>query len=238
MTDFNPQAIATIGHNAPPAEYEIFTEINDLYETAKDFCDGDAIASQETADAITKIMEYLHDAGKRADAMRVTEKKPHDDAAKAVQDKYNPYVQKDKGKVDKGKSACAALLAPWRTKLAREAAELAAAIRAEAERKTAEAQAAIQASAGNLAEREVAEYAAKEAKALTAQAKKAEAAPTGLVTKWIAVMENASEAIEWAYGRDPKRFNELAQSMADEAVRGGMRAVSGFVIKEEMRARV
>lgn len=52
--DFNPQAI--IGHNAPPPEELIFAEINDLYDTAKDFCDGEAIADAATADAVTKIM--------------------------------------------------------------------------------------------------------------------------------------------------------------------------------------
>lgn len=232
MTDTNPRA--TIGHNAPPPEAEIFAEINDLYDTAKDFCDGEAIASQEAADAITKIMEGLHDAGKRADALRVIEKKPHDDAAKAVQAKYKPAIDK----ADKGKSACAALLAPWRAKLAREVADRAAAIKAEADRKTAEAQAAMQASAGNLAEREAAEYALKEAKALTAQAKRADAVPSGLVTRWVAVMEDASAALEWAYGRDPQRFNELAQEMANEAVRHGVRVIPGFAVNEERVARV
>ena len=232
MTEFNPAAV--IGHNAPPPEAEIFTEINDLYDTAKDFCDGEAIADAATADAVTKIMQDIHAAGKKADELRVVQKEPHLKASRAVDALFKPSLDK----VKLGKDACAALLAPWRTKLAREAAELAAAIRAEAERKTAEAQAAMQASAGNLAEREVAEYAAKEAKALTAQAKKAEAAPTGLVTRWVAEMEDASAALEWAYGRDATRFNELAQEMANEAVRHGVRVIAGFAVKETKEARV
>lgn len=232
MTEFNPAAV--IGHNAPPPEVAIFAEINDLYDTAKDFCDGDAIADAATADAVTKIMQDIHAAGKKADELRVVQKEPHLKASRAVDALFKPSLDK----VKLGKDACAALLAPWRTKLAREAAELAAAIRAEAERKTAAAQAAMRASVGNLAEREAAEYAAREAKALTAQAKKAEAAPTGLVTRWVAVMDDAALGLEWAYGRDPQRFNELAQSMADDAVRHGVRAIPGFAVKEEKAVRV
>lgn len=89
MTTTTPTTTPAAGHNLPP-KLVAFQTIDDLYETAKDFADGEPIASQEMHDTITEIREKLHAAGKEADALRVEEKKPHDDAAAAVQAEFNP----------------------------------------------------------------------------------------------------------------------------------------------------
>lgn len=230
---------ATIGHNNPPAYLAIFEEIDDLYNEAKNWADGEPITSEEMHDAITRLYDGLHDAGKRADALRVEEKRPLDDAVKAIQDRYNPYVQPKKGKVDRGKAALGDLLAEWRAEIQHQKAEEARLAREEADRIAAEAQAAIRASSGNLEEREKAEELLAEAKQVERFAKRADKAATtgtGLRSYWVATLTDAGAALDWAYERDPARFTELVQTMANEAVRAGARKVPGFAVTEEKRA--
>ena len=227
-TDFNP--LAVIGNNQPP-HVAIFSEIEDLYEEAKNFADGEPIDSQELADAITKLRESIHDAGKKADALRVEEKKPLDDAVAAVQAKYNPYIQPKRGKVDKAKAALDDLLTPWRTRIAQEKAAEAAKAAAEAEAARLAAQEAIRASSGNLAAREEAEELLADAKKLERTAKRADKAATvgtGLRTIWKAEIVDIEQALDWYYGERPEAFRELIQSMADADVRNGVRKIQGF----------
>ena len=229
----------TIGHNNPPAYIEVFAEIDDLYGEAKNWADGEPIETEEQHDAVTKLYDGLHEAGKRADALRVDEKKPLDDAVKAIQDRYNPYVQPKKGKVDLGKAALGDLLAAWRAAVQAKKAEEARKAREEADRIAAEAQAAIRASSGNLEAREHAEELLKEAKQVAGWAKKADKAATtgtGLRSYWVATLTDAGAALDWAYERDPARFTELVVAMANEAVRAGARSVPGFAVTEEKRA--
>lgn len=230
---------ATIGHNNPPAHLAIFEEIDDLYNEAKNWADGEPITSEEMHDAITRLYDGLHDAGKRADALRVEEKRPLDDAVKAIQDRYNPYVQPKKGKVDRGKAALGDLLAAWRAAVQAKKAEEARKAREEADRIAAEAQAAMRASSGNLEEREKAEELLAEAKQVERFARrqdKAATTGTGLRSYWVATLTDAGAALDWAYERDPARFTELVQQMANEAVRAGARSVPGFAVTEEKRA--
>lgn len=230
--------IATIGHNNPPepTPFELISvEINDLFDEAKTWADGEPIADEATHDAVTKIYDMIHDAGKRADAMRVEEKKPHDDAAKAVQAKYNPFVQKDKGKVDMAKAELNKLLAAWRARVAAEKAAEAARVAAIAAAEQAKARAALAASAGNLEARVEAEQQVEQAKAWGAAAKRADKAATtglGLRTVWTATLMDSATALDWAFERDPARFTALVQDMANEAVRMGVRTIPGFVVTE------
>ncbi|PDS97543.1 hypothetical protein CO659_12845 [Rhizobium sp. S9] len=238
MTTFDPTAIvttaATIGHNQPPSA-TIFQEIEDLFDEAKNWADGEPITSPEMHDAIDNLRTQIHEAGKRADALRVEEKKPLDDQVKAIQDKYNPYIQPKRGKVDMAKSALDALLTPWRTRVAAEkAAEAARVAEAAAAAKRA-ADEAIRASSGNLAAREEAEEQLAEARRLergAGRAWKAATTGTGLRTVWTATLVDAEAGLDWAYTKDPARFTELVQAMANEAVRAGVREVPGFAVVE------
>lgn len=228
-TDFNPLAI-TKTHNQPP-EVAIFSQIDDLYEEAKNWADGEPITSTEMADAITALREGIHEAGKKADALRIEAKRPHDEAAAAVQSLFNPYVQPKKGRVDMAKSALDALLTPWRNRIAAEKAAEAARIAAEAEAARQLAAKAIQASAGNLAEREAAEELLADAKALEKTARRSEKAATtglGLRTVWEAVIENEEVAMDWCWERARAEVLAVAQRNADELVRSGARQVPGF----------
>lgn len=228
QNDFNPLAVA--GHNAPP-EAVIFQEIDDLYDEAKNWADGEPITSQEMADAITTLREGIHEAGKKADALRVEAKRPHDEAAAAVQALYNPYVQPKKGRVDMAKSALDALLTPWRNRIAAEKVAEAARVAAEAEAARLAAQEAMQASAGNLAEREAAEELLTDARALEKMARRSEKAATtglGLRTVWEAVLVDEEAAMDWLWARAKDEVLAVAQRNADELVRSGVRQVPGF----------
>lgn len=244
MSTFNPTAIATtaatpaIGHNQSPFDL-VKQEIEDLFEEAKNWADGEPIASQEIHDQIEKLRDGIHEAGKRADALRVEEKKPLDEQVKAIQDRYNVYIQPKRGKVDLAKSTLDALLTPWRSRVAAEKAAEAARVAAIAEAARVAATEAIRASSGNLAAREEAEELLADAKKLEKTATstwKAATTGTGLRTVWTATLQDADAALDWAYGRDPARFTALVQQMADEAVRGGLRSVPGFSVADEKRA--
>lgn len=235
--------IAIIGDNKGPALdpfADVTKTIDDLFQTAEDFCDGEVISSQKMHDAIEKIHDELQVAYNVAEKLRKEEKKPHDDKAKAVQSKFNPYIQDKKGKVFLGKQACQTLLAPWRKKIADEKAAAAERARIAADAAKLEAEKAIQESAGNLTERVAAEEQLAHAKSLDKGAKRANKDATtglGLRTVWLTEIVDAEKALDWAYRRDPQAFTDLVMSMARSAVHGGMREISGFKITEDKVAR-
>ncbi|RWX22159.1 hypothetical protein EHH54_39390 [Rhizobium leguminosarum] len=241
--DFDPTAIATaapaaIGHNQSPFD-AISQEINDLFDEAKNFADGDPITSPEMHDAIERLRTSIHEAGKRADALRVEEKKPLDEQVAAVQAKFNPLIQPKRGRVDMAKAALDDLLTPWRQKVAAEKAAEAARVAAAAEAARVAAQEAIRASSGNLAAREEAEELLADAKALERGARRADKAATvgtGLRTVWIATLVDEDAAMEWAWARAKAEILAVAQRNAEEAVRAGARQIPGFSIRDEKRA--
>lgn len=247
--EFDPTAIAGLppkDHNHPKIDPfdEIAQEIADLYDEAKNFCDGEPISSQEMADAISELSDRLHACEKKADKLRTKLKKPLDDAVKALQARFHPLIgdtKAGKGKAVLGKEACLSLLTPWRAKVAAEKAAEAARVAAEAEAAKLVAQEAIRASAGNLADREVAEELLREAKALEKTAKRADKAATtgtGLRSVWCAEIADEEAALNWAYELAPGEFMALALSLANEQVRLGKRELPGFVVREERAAAV
>lgn len=246
MTEFDPSAIATpaAGHNLKPvSEFDLIkTEIEDLFMEATNWADGEPIADQATHDAIERLYDGLHAAGTKADALRVKEKEPFDVKIAEIQARFAPLIADNKsvkGKVTLGKQELSKLLTPWRTKVAAEKKAEADRIAAAAVEAKRLADLAMQQSSGNLAAREEAETQLAEAKKLektAARTWKAASTGTGLRTVWVATLTDAEAALDWAYGRDPARFTTLVQQMADEAVRGGLRDVPGFVVAEDKRA--
>lgn len=221
---------------AEPTPFELIkTEIEDLYGEAKNWADGEPITSQAMHDEVEKLHDLLHDAGKRADDARKEEKKPLDEAAKEIQARYNLLIgdtkTTGKGKVVLGKEALAALLLPWRKKIADEKAAIAAAAKEEADRKAAEAQAAIRASSGNLAAREDAEVLLKDAKAAERDAKRADKAATtgtGLRTVWRCEVTDIEAALDHYYPLAAEQFKQLAEELARVDVSMGKREIPGF----------
>lgn len=240
----NPRAIQ--GNNQPPkSPFErIKEEIEDLFDEAKNFADGEAIASEEMAAAVTELHDSLHAKGKEADDLRIKEKEPFDLAAKEVQDRYNTLIGNTKttgkGKVVLGKEVLQSLLTPWRNAVAAEKEAAAKKAREEADAIRKAAEDAIRASSGNLEEREKAEALLRDAKATEKDARRADKAATsgtGLRTVYRVELVDVEKAMDWAYTRSPERFEAMALDMANETVRAGMRAVPGFTVTEERVAR-
>lgn len=247
---YNPLAVA--GHNsegveeaakaAAEAKAELFKGIDDLYEEATHWADGTEVESDAQHDAVTAIRNALHELGKKADELRAEEKKPHDDAAKAVQAEFNPYIQKDKGKVDRAKKCLDSVLAKWRVKEQARKEEIARREKEEADAELRKAQEAIRESSGNLLAREDAEEALSRAKQSQAFARRAEREAntgTGLRTVKRIEFENPKErekGMDWAFEHDSERFFGMAIDMAAEYFRATKRCPPGFVVIEEKAA--
>jgi hypothetical protein len=165
-------AVATIGHNRSPFELSKET-IEDLYDEAKNWLDGEPIASQEQADEIQKLLRMIQAAEKEADERRKEEARPHDEAKAAIQERYNPLIGKTKtviGKTILAAEACKKALAPWLMKIEEENRRKAEEARREAEEKQRLAMEAMRQRDGIDLE------ASARAEALVREAKEAEAA--------------------------------------------------------------
>ena len=250
----NPRAIVGGNHppapidEVPPTPFEMSeVEIGDLYAEAKNFLDGEPIASQEMADAVSKLIEDLRKAGKQADERRVAENKPFDDGKAEVQARYAPLISDTKtvkGKVPLGIEIAKKALAPWLQKLEdekRAAAEAARKVSVEAERKAQEALAAARA-ADTLAGREVAEVLLQEAKQADATATKAENSKAhatggtraiGLRSVWRAEMVDASAFAKYVWLDHRPELTEFLETLASKLVLGGKRSLPGVNVIED-----
>lgn len=223
-------------------------KINDLYGEAKNWLDGEPIASQEQAEAVQTLLRQIQEAHKQADAERVKENKPFDDGKAEVQARYAPLISDTKavkGKTVLATDYCKRALAPWLKKLADQQAEEARAAREAAEAAAAAAQEAIRKAneAGNLTAREEAEQVVKDAKAAEQDAKAAEKArpqATGygraatLRTSYKPVLTNLTAACRHFFVTDPDAFKAVVQKLAEEQVAAGRRGdqIPGFTVKE------
>ena len=118
-----------IGHNGGPVDPLDAHDaaIRDLAELVSGLT---TIETQEQADAVDALLFQAKAAIKGANEARVAEKKPHDDAAAAVQARWTPVI----AIAEAAKETAQSKLTPWKAKLA---AEIKA--REDAARKAAEA---------------------------------------------------------------------------------------------------
>lgn len=237
---------ATIGDNNPPEPTpfeQSAQEIEELYVEAEGWLDGVKIETKGQADGISLLMDMIRTAEKKAEERRKAEAKPFDDGKAEVQARYNPLIQKDKGKCALALAACKAALKPWLEKLDAEQREIARKAREDADRQRAEAQAALRASqADNLAERAAAEARLREADRAEREAKLAEKQKAhaeggkravGLRTTYRAEMTDATAAVNHYWLRAQPELKALLMRLAQEDVRGGARHIPGFNIIEE-----
>lgn len=231
-------AVAAIGHNRSP--FELCKEtIDDLYEEAKQWLDGEPVTTQQQADALNTLQTRIRAAAKEAENNRKAEAKPFDDGKAEVQARYKPVISK----AEDADGAVKAALKPYLIELDRRHQEAASLAREEAAKKQAEALEAMrQRDAANLSEREEAERMVKEAKAAEEAARKAEGAKahakgegraTGLRTVYRAEMTDAKEAAAWVWVERRDELMSFVQDLADKAVRGGSRQIRGFNVIEE-----
>jgi hypothetical protein len=236
--------IAAIGHNSPPTPFDdIETRINDLYDEARQWLDGEEVTEQTQADALNTLASQIREAAKEAEEMRKAEAKPFDDGKKAVQERYNPLIQKGKGKTELALNAVKSALKPYLLELDRIQQEAAQKAREDAERLERDAQAAMQhRDPSNLEHQEEANRLAEQAKDAQRAANKAENAKahakgngraTGLRTRTKVSIANERDAAAWAWKHEREQLMIFILTLAEKSVRAGSTKLDGFSITEE-----
>lgn len=234
---------ATLLANAPAEPAVLFKEeIDDLLLEARNYLDGEPIANEEQADAVSSLLNRLRRVANDADDARKLEKKPHDDAGKEVQAKWKPILEK----ADLAASTAKQVLAPWLCKIEEQQRADAERQRIEADRLAQLAAEARAASSGNLEAREDAERllraaAAAEKDALRAGKQKAHARggerAVGLVGLFTPELTDSAEALKHYRTTQPEALKEWLLDQARKDVHGGARSIPGFSIKHERVAR-
>lgn len=218
----------TISNN-PPAAIAFSMHIDDLFSTADSIT---TIQNDEQEAAVDELLGELRKARKEGDAIRATEKRPHMDAAKAVDDEWREPLRK----ADIAADALKTRLTPYRT--AKQAAkdEAARKVREEAEARLFFAQAALK--SDDLEARYQGEVELKAAGKLSAVANKIEREATGLRTYWTATITDRREALKHYLKEQPEAFERVIQELADKDARSPAtrRDIPGVAFTETKRA--
>lgn len=173
----------SIGHNNPPAVIQHSLKADEMLSLVSDTTAGVAVTTDEQEAALDDILKEARAARKAADNDRAAEKKPHDDAGRAVQEAYRPIL----GKFDAVMDEIRAKLTPYREAKQRAKDEAARKAREEAEAKQMAAQEALR-SSDDLEGRVNAEAELAKAKKLAAVANKIDRSATGLRSRQVAVV--------------------------------------------------
>lgn len=223
----------TAGHNSPPPDAVFGLHIDELFTLLSDTLAGGAVDSDAKEASIDGLLDEFRTASKDADKARVEEKRPHDEAAKAVQTKWKPIIDK----ADRGAAACKDALTPYREAKQRAKDDAARKAREEAEAKERAAQEALR-QTDDLDARYDAEVQLEAAQKLAAKAKRIEAAPTGLRTYWEAEIIDRRAALGHYIAEQPEMFVRLIQDLADKDARNEAtrRAIPGIAFHERKRA--
>jgi hypothetical protein len=229
--------------NAPADPAVLFAEeIDDLMLEARNYLDGEPIANEQQAEAVSSLLNRLRRVAKDADAARATEKKPHDEAGKAVQAKWKPIIDKAELAASTAKQA----LAPWLRQIEEQQRREAELARQEAERLARIAAESHAQSIGNLEATEDAERllkAAEGAQKFAAKAEKQKAHATGgeravgLVDRYTPELIEPVEALKHYRTTQPEALKAWLLSQAEKDVRAGARSIPGFTIHHERVAR-
>lgn len=232
-----------IGDNLPPDPFTLISEsIEDLLLEANNYLDGKEIENEEQEAAVASILTRLRREANAADDQRKAEKKPHDDAAKAVQIKWNPLLEKADVAVTTAKSALTSYLRK-KDEAQRAAAR---ALQEEAEQAAlAAVRTAEVANPDSLADQTALRVRREAAAALTkaaaragkqrAQAKGGERA-VGLRSVWTPALVDPCAALKHYRERQPDELKAWLLEQAQKDVRNGARSIPGFTITESKEA--
>ena len=225
-----------IGDNGAPSEFdEVKGEINDLYDEAKNWIDGDPITTQAVADNVDELIKQIKTANKKAEALRVKEKAPLDSQIRVIQDKYAPLIADTKvvtGKTVLALKACKDALQPFKQEQQRLKDEEARKFAEEARLKEREAQEAL--AAASLDDREAAQELMAESQKLAKSAKRVSKDNVkGMRKTCVVKMCNAKDAAAYFWKNDRDALLEFFQTLAEQKTRQGIRTIPGFIITEE-----
>lgn len=237
---------APIGHNNPPAPtpFEaIKLHIDDLFETAQGYLDGEPVTTQAVADDIGRLLDDARKAQKAADAQRKVEAAPFDAGKAAVQALWTPYSDEKKGRAAMIADMAKRALAPFLIAQQKVVDDAAAAARAVADAAAEKARQEIaDANHGaDLAARERAEEAIDAAEALTKAANKLEggrakvaggARAVSLRSVWTAELIDPVEALKHYRATQGAALKEWLCDQARQCVASGSRELPGFKITE------
>jgi len=213
--------------NNPPAHEAFSLHIEELFALVSSTVAGATVETDEQDAALDNLMDDLRKARKDADAERVAEKKPHDQAAADVQARWKPLLDR----CDMGVAEIKRLLTPYRDKKQKAKDEAARLAREEAAERERAAQAALRHSE-DMEARFAAEEQLKQARKFNATANKIDRTATGLRTKWTATVTDYKALLRYAMERQPDLLKDWLADFADSEVRSGVREIPGVEIKE------
>lgn len=241
MTD----AIATAGHNNPPADdpmVALTIHADDLLEQVRTIT---AVSDAAQLEAVNALADDLKDAADALEAERVARKKPLDDAIAAIQATFNVYLAPLTNKTVKGKiplalDAIKKAKEPYLQEQERKRREEAERVRLAAEEAARIAAEAARAAAGeDMEAREEAEVLVVQAQALARNAARAEASASkgsGLRSSWVAELTDATAALKHYIARNPDAVKDFLRDLARKDVAAGARTIPGFTVSEERKA--
>jgi hypothetical protein len=230
----------TISNNPPPVE-TMGMHIGDLFDEAKGILDGAGVSNDADAEMVGRLMDMARTAKKDADAQRAVEKKPHDDAGKAVQAVWKPLIEKCDLIVD----TCRKALTPFQVAKEAEQRAIAEAARLEALRQQQEAIDARRAAGEDLAAREEAERLAKDADRAQRDAARLDKAKPhvvtegraiGLRTAYRAEVADMTAFSRWAWLNRRTEYEAFLTDLAEREGRRGPVSIPGIIIHTERKA--
>lgn len=227
---------AEIGHNNPPSPIdELKARVNEFGAAAKAWGQS-GVNSAKDSDDIDEFTKGARALYKEIDEMRVAEKKPHDDAAKAVQEKYKPLLDlmSDMGKAAK------ALRTSYLSKVEAEERERQRVEREKAAKAEADALAKMEAARANddlVAQKEAEAEAEKAAETIEA-AEKAPKATAGSGMRTVRTAEITNPTMAVAHYKAHPEVLSLVERLANadiRAAKGAAITIPGVTIKEERK---
>lgn len=240
-----PAKGSVLGDNNPPdpTPYEALkAHVDDLEAEARNFLDGEPIANEGQAAAVSRLLEDARKARTAAETQRKADAKPFDDGKAAVQALWTPITDEKKGRCALIADTCKKVLAPWLQRLEDEQRAAAEAARREAEEKAAAARKALdEADTASLDDRIAAEEALAEASRADRIATRAENErpqakgvdrAIGLRSVWTPTLTEPSKALRHYVNEQPEELKVWLLSQAQRDVRAGRREIPGFAITE------
>lgn len=187
--------------------------IEDLARDAQKLIDAGAATDQDAADRASDLANRLAELQKQADLARAAEKKPHDEAAAAVQAKWKPLL----GMADVYKRIKSAVITPFLVAedQKRKAAEIAARLAAEAAAKAGQP--------------------IPETQSQRSAPKAGSGGRRSVALRTIRVVKIVDRAAVLAFFAENEQITEVLQKLAEKVTAAGA-AVPGVSVSEEQRA--
>lgn len=235
-----------MGHNNPPepTPIEAARETISLLDVeASAWFDGTPIENQAQADDVARLIDAGRKAKQKFDADRKAEKKPHDEAAKAVDAAWKPLIADADRIVEIGKAA----QTDWLIKIDREKRATEELMRKAAEEAAAEARRLAEQSDGSLAAAKARDAAIQDAKAAAWAAEQAASDKAGskgagmaravtLRTTWRSEVRDRRALLNHIAKTHPADLSAFLDEWAARAVRGGSHELPGVHVWQEKAA--